>query len=83
MSLLLFVVLTVSGIVGMALGMNRSELRKLKDSPSGTTHATKVRRGTVRLTIQQYRRAGWTPIEQERLRTPGNKHLVAMTFRKS
>ena len=82
MFFLLFVALVVFGIGGGVIGINRKELRRLEGSGAGATHVTQVRRGTVRLTIGQYRRAGWVPVEQERLRTPGNKHLVAMTFRK-
>ena len=82
MYFLLFVCLLVAAIAGTAMGMNRTELRKLGQKASGSTHTTKVRRGTVRLTIRQYQRAGWTPVGQERLTTPGNKHLVEVTFRK-
>lgn len=78
----LFVALVAAMIVGGATGTNRTELRKIVGAPLGTTHATNVRRGAVRLTVRQYQLAGWQPTHQERLRTPGNRHLVAMTFRK-
>ena len=80
MYILLFVALVVGAVGGGAYGMNRKELRKLAGARAGTTHAVQVRRGTVRLTVWQYGKAGWNPTSQARMHTPGNKHLVAMTF---
>ena len=75
-------VLTLVAIVWLAARSNKSDDRKRRAAPSGTTHVKTVKSVYVNQTVRQYSEAGWVVVNQSSAKSFGSQAQVTITFRK-
>ena len=82
----IFLVVLVGTIVligWLAMRSNKSDARKRRAAPPGTTHVKTVKSVWVNQTVNQYAQDGWSVVNQSSAKSFGSQAQITITFRKN